>query len=184
MVMLEGTGVLCTRRSRELAVQHVGSETLVYDEARHQAFCLNPVASSVWLLADGKRSVAEIATAATLALARPVSAELALFTLGELERDGLLLPSPAATTAPILQDLSRRNLLRNLTAGAVVMLPAIAVIMAPKAAQAYNGCVNCNSQQTTGSAYVMRQRAARERGIEEEQEQQQQRRRQLDSNSY
>ena len=91
------------QKLQAVTVQHIGAETLVYDEARHQAFCLNPTSATVWNLADGTRTPAQIAAAATLALAAPVSEPLVLFTLAELRRDGLLAPkSLAAVPPPVL----------------------------------------------------------------------------------
>lgn len=124
----------------QMVVQRVGAETLVYDERRHKAFCLNETSSVVWTLADGKRTVAQISTAAAVELKYPVSEELVHFALQQLRADGLMeLPPVAANAATV----SRRVVLQRLGVGGALLLPAVAAIVAPTAAQAYNGCVDC-----------------------------------------
>ena len=121
--------------------QRVGAETLVYDESRHQAFCLNQSSSVIWRLANGERTLAEIRAAASLELETLVSEEFVLFALDELRRDGLVEPLMTAKDRPTI---SRRILLQRLGAGSALLLPAVASIIAPTAAQAYSGCVDCS----------------------------------------
>src|ERR1700678_159029 len=73
-----------------ISIQQVGTETLVYDEQRHKAFCLNEVSSIIWRLADGEHTVAQISAAASLQLKAAVNEEIVLFALEELRRDGLI----------------------------------------------------------------------------------------------
>jgi hypothetical protein len=134
--------------THSLTIQHVGLETLIYDERRHQAFCLNPVSSAVWALCDGSHSPAEIAVKVALELKHPVSEGLVLLALEELRRDALLV---AGSVPVALADLSRREIMRKLGTGAALLLPAIAMIAAPRAAEAYNGGVD-------GSPQALRQR--------------------------
>ena len=51
-----------TRRSR-LLVRELPDELLVYDQERHRAHCLNRTAAAVFRLADGTRSVDDLAHA-------------------------------------------------------------------------------------------------------------------------
>ena len=140
----------------QVTVQHLGAETLVYDESRHQAFCLNPTSAAVWNLADGTRTPAQIAAAASLSLKDLVTTELVEFALHQLRNDGLL--EPAVTTLPAVAPVSRRAMLQSLGASSMLLLPAIAVIFAPHAAQAYGGCFDCST--SVGSS----QNAATPRG--------------------
>lgn len=130
-------------------MQPVGGETLVYDERRHRAFCLNRSSSVMWRLADGTRSVEEIRVAAEAELGAAVSAELVRFALGELQREGLVEWSTALAREP---EVSRRAMLQRMGASAAVLLPAIAAILAPTAAQAYSGCVDCSATQSAQAA--------------------------------
>ena len=84
-------------RIREhVSIQQIGTETLVYDERRHLAFCLNESSSVIWSLANGERTIAQISGAASLQLKTPVSEDLVLFAFNELRRDGLMEPTPNA----------------------------------------------------------------------------------------
>jgi hypothetical protein len=143
-----------SRILEHLSIQQIGTETLVYDERRHRAFCLNKSSAVIWRLADGERSIAEISRAASLELDAPVSEELVLFALDELQRDSLVQPAPIAEARTAI---SRRAMLRKLGAGGALLLPAVAAIVAPTAAQAYGGCVDCSVSQ---AAKARKQRAA------------------------
>jgi Coenzyme PQQ synthesis protein D (PqqD) len=121
------------RICRDLSVEQIGAETLVYDERRHKAFCLNITSSAIWRRCDGTQTVEQIAAAVTLELAAPITADLVLFALGELRRDGLL---EADATVPAT-GLSRRDMVQKIGIRAALLLPVIAAIVAPKAAQAY-----------------------------------------------
>lgn len=122
-----------SRRTRHLSIQHVGSETLVYDEHTHTAMCLNAISAAVWNRCDGKASPEQIAAAVTVALGMPVSEDVVLMSLQELARQGLLestMPVPAAM-------LSRRDMMVKMGFRAAMLVPVITAIAAPKAAQAY-----------------------------------------------
>ena len=144
--------------AQDMTVQHVGPEILVYDERRHQAFCLNATSAAVWNLADGTRTPAQIAAAATLALAAPVAVEVVDFALAELGRDGLLETAPAALSLPTAPAVSRRVMMQSLGASSVLLVPVVAAILAPKAAQAYGGCFDCSN--SIGAQRRMQSRAA------------------------
>jgi hypothetical protein len=137
-----------------LSIQQIGTETLVYDERRHLAFCLNGSSSVIWHLANGERSIAQISQAASLELGTPISEELVSFALKELQKDGLVRPTPVAAAA---KTISRRAMLQRLGAGGAMFLPIVSAIVAPTAAQAYGGCVDCSSSQ---AARAKRQKAA------------------------
>jgi hypothetical protein len=123
-----------------LSIQQVGTETLVYDERRHKAFCLNRVSSVIWRLANGERTVAQIGAEAVLKLKAPITQGVVLFALDELRQQGLIEHSVSTAAA---SNVSRRIALQRLGVGAALMLPLVAAIVAPTAAQAYSGCVDC-----------------------------------------
>ncbi len=133
---------------QNFSVQKVGVETLVYDELRHRAFCLNRTSSAIWRMCDGTRTVANMAEAATLELGAPVSDEVVRLALADLRRDGLV----EAELAPAIPaEISRRRLLRTLGATAL-LLPSIAAVAPLPAAAQYNGCFDCTDTPATGSA--------------------------------
>jgi len=142
-------------------VQHIGQETLVYSEEFHKAFCLNPLAAQVWGLLDGVRTPEQLATAVTSMLSMRVTEDLVLFTLSELQRDGLVDEVAQSTTAFVAPN--RRDLIRQMGVGALAMLPVVAAVMAPTAAQAYTGCLNCNVISGPPNAMLKQQAVAQQR---------------------
>jgi hypothetical protein len=126
---------------RQISTQQVGQELLVYDEIRHKAFCLNATSAAIWKMCDGKQTVPQITSVVTLQLAAHVTEEIVQFALDELRAEGLLELDPLSVPLPVL---SRRQLVQKLGAGAAMLLPVVAAVMAPKAAEAYNGCVDCD----------------------------------------
>jgi hypothetical protein len=123
-----------------ICIEQIGPETLIYDERSHKAFCLNATSSSVWRKCDGAHTVEQIAAAVTLELAMPVSEELVQYALGELRHDGLLEASPVSTAVP---EISRRDMMQKLGFRAALLLPVVAMVIAPKAAHATSGCIDC-----------------------------------------
>ncbi len=133
------------RRVRGVSVQSVGQETLVYDELRHKAFCLNPISSLVWRLSEGRRDAAQIADAASVELKHPVTQEIVLYALAQLQQDGLLESGPVEHVA------SRRELVKKLGFGAAMLMPVVTAVFAPEAAEAYGkggGCLLPNTRVT------------------------------------
>lgn len=122
----------------QIAVQPVGVETLVYDEQRHLAFCLNASAGAVWRLADGTRTIAELAEAATAEMGVVMEEEIVRVALDELHAHGLI--EAAESGAGV--SMSRRTMIARI--GIAAMIPVVASIIAPTAAQAYSGCVDCS----------------------------------------
>jgi len=131
------------RVTQDIAIQQVGDETLLYDERRHMAFCLNRIAAAVWNHCDGSHDPAQIANKLTLLLTHPVSTEIVEFALAQLRKDGLLQETIAALHPAEFAGISRRSLMARAGAGAIMLLPVVAAVMAPRAAQAYNGCADC-----------------------------------------
>jgi hypothetical protein len=135
-------------RREQITVQAVGDETLLYDEQRHMAFCLNATASAVWLLADGTRNVAEIAAAAGAEISRDFCEDVVHVALHDLRSNGLVAEDEGVASGDAAeaatQLVSRRKMLTRLGMGAAALLPVVASIVAPTAAQAYSGCVDCS----------------------------------------
>ena len=127
---------------RHVSIQQIGAETLVYDELRHKAFCLNESSSVIWRLADGEHTIEQMKVEASVELKTEVSEEFVLFALEQLRDDGLVEPFARIVDGPAM---SRRALLRTLGVSGALLVPMIAAVLAPPAAQAYNGCVDCSS---------------------------------------
>jgi hypothetical protein len=144
---------------QHISTQQVGAETLVYDELRHRAFCLNASSSVVWRLADGTRTVAEISAAASEELCASLSEELVRYAVEELRCDGLMEAAGSHGEEFIgpgmhvteRRAISRRAMLQRLGVGGALLLPVVASIVAPTAAQAYSGCVDCSIASPRGA---------------------------------
>ncbi len=138
-------------RQDELVVEELPDETLVYDLKRHKARCLNRTAALVWQHCDGQTTVPELAALLGEQLATPTDEAVVWMALDRLGRAHLLreqvtLPAERAR-------YSRREVLRTLgrAAGVTVLLPVVASIVAPEAAQAAS-CVTlavCQSRPKT-----------------------------------
>ena len=114
------------RRATGLTSEELDGETLLYVEATHRAFCLNPGATRVWGSIDGIRDVAAIARRTS------IEPELVGATLREMGESGLLTEIPNLPTI----DLSRRRLVR----AGLVTIPLILAITVPRAAEAASNC--------------------------------------------
>jgi hypothetical protein len=122
-------------------IQHVGTETLLYDEIRHKAFCLNQVSGLIWKLAEKPRTLKQLAEAASSELQHPVSEDIVRFALADLDRDGLL--EPRAESHDLMAP-SRREMVKKLGVGAALMMPLVTSVFAPTPAFAstpHGGCL-------------------------------------------
>jgi hypothetical protein len=119
-----------------VTLQEVESETLIYDESSHKAWCLNRSSACIWRLCDGRTSVEQIAAKASIELGSPVNDELVLLTLTEL-REQALLEADSFHHAP--GGLTRREVIGRAGMAAVALLPVIAALAVPPAASALSG---------------------------------------------
>lgn len=88
-------------RKDHLLAQPIGDELVIYDQRTHQSHRLNRTAAHVWWLADGSRSLPDLAASLRKWLvidAKPVqveeSEELVRHALDELDQEGLLVRGP------------------------------------------------------------------------------------------
>ncbi len=147
-------------RYKQLLVQDLEDEILVYDLRSHRAYCLNAMAARIWKACDGKTTVAAIA--AQLASHHKGSIGLDVIHLGlyNLARSGLLDEWPS--WLPAKGAVSRRDLLRELGKTAAVIAPVVAALAVPNASQAATcpcpgirsgdsclGCVGCCGRRCT-----------------------------------
>jgi hypothetical protein len=117
-----------------LVIHDLPDEVLVYDRERAVAHCLNQTAALVWRACDGTRTPQEIARKLTADLDAPLSEDLVLLALTQLDKFHLLEPS--AVRAQPYPAMSRRQMVRTLGVAAAVALPVITSIVAPTPAQA------------------------------------------------
>ena len=120
-------------RQKDLVVQELPDELMLYDLKRHKAHCLNTTAALVWNHCNGRTTVAEMAALLEKEVGSPVDQEVVLYALDKLSKANLLeeqLDLPAAN------GLSRRRMMKRLGAGAMVALPVVVSLVSPIAAQA------------------------------------------------
>lgn len=126
-----------TARRRNLVIQELPGEVLVYDLDTHKAMCLNESAALVWRTCDGNASVADIVRHFESSGRGKVTEDFVWLAIDQLNESGLL----ENDIAPRFQGQSRRQVLKNIGLATVVALPLIASIVAPSNAL---GNVNCS----------------------------------------
>jgi Coenzyme PQQ synthesis protein D (PqqD) len=119
-----------------LVIREFPDELVVYDTATHRAHCLNATAALVFLHSDGRRSVRDLAVlvAGTSADADEAPVHAALERLAEA---GLLERQPG----PHRPELRRREVLRQVGLGAVVLAPVVTSLLVPSPAEAAATCI-------------------------------------------
>jgi hypothetical protein len=122
-----------SRRS-EIVVQEFEKEILIYDLSINKAYCLNETSTLVYQLCDGKNTVADICNLISKKLHQPVTEDLVWLALDSFKKDNLLEQSEQFEID--FNNLSRRQVIRKIGLGSVVMLPLISSIVAPLSAQA------------------------------------------------
>jgi hypothetical protein len=122
-------------RTTGLVVRQLPDELVVYDKESHQAHCLNRTAAVVFLHADGRRTLKEIA-----ALVGPgAGRETVQAALDQLAAAGLLEGAPAEP-APTRREVRRRG-----GVGAAVLAPIVASLLVPTPAEAAATCIPVSS---------------------------------------
>lgn len=121
-------------RRAALLVQELPDELLVYDKKRHQAHCLNRMASLIWRLCDGETTPTGLAERVGEALHAPIPEEVIWHGLDQLRQFDLLEaanPPPAGRA-----HLGRREMIVEVGGLIGVALPLVLSITAPIAADA------------------------------------------------
>ena len=123
-------------RSKNLLVEELAEETLVYDLETNKASSLNPTAAMVWRHCDGKTDSAEVARLVAARFNAPESEDLVTLAVGRLAKAGLL--EGAALSNVDTSGITRRAVMKKLalTGGLALLLPAIHSIVAPTPAEA------------------------------------------------
>jgi Coenzyme PQQ synthesis protein D (PqqD) len=117
-------------RHKDLVVQDLNNEVLIYDLRRDKAFCLNETASAVWHACDGTNTLADIGK-------QIGSSDIAWLALNDLKRVGLI--EHTIETPIKFKGMSRRDIITKIAAGSILALPMITGLYAPVAAQAGSG---------------------------------------------
>jgi hypothetical protein len=137
---LEGNSLISPNEAKpkslkrdQLVVEELGTELMIYDQKRNQAFCLNQKAAFVWQHCDGQSTAASIAAQMEQSLGEPVDQKVVEFALQNLAQDGLLEPF---SLLPFVQaGMSRRDVIQKIGVRAAVALPLVTALLVatPKA---------------------------------------------------
>lgn len=123
-------------RNRDLVVQDVPDEVLVYDLKNNKAHCLNSTAAEVWRHCDGRRSAGDIASSLTAVKGLPVNEEIVWLAIDQLKDIDLL--ENANVQRP--GSMNRRDAIRKAGFAAAIALPIVASLAAPTSALAATSC--------------------------------------------
>jgi hypothetical protein len=119
-------------KRKNAVVRQLGDEFLVYDLKTNKAHCLNRMAGEVWMLCDGKTTVAEITRKLRNDCDSFVDETVIEVALSRLQKAGLMEQGSSKSEQIVT---SRRAALRKVMATAALALPVVASIRVPTAAQ-------------------------------------------------
>jgi len=139
--------VLPFAKNKNIVIQEIADELLVYDLETNKAHNLNATAAMVWKLCDGKRSALEISDEMSKRLKTLVSEELIALALNQLARDNLL---ENHNEDSFLNGLSRREVIKRIGFGSLIALPIVSTLVAPEAAFAQSCTTNNTNCATNG----------------------------------
>ncbi len=118
-------------RTKEIVVQELKNDTLVYDLNTDKAHHLNETVATVWKHCDGETTAKEIAQGLAEQLSTKVGEDFVWLALDELQKANLL---DAKVAKSDFTKLSRRKVLFRY-APIAVALPVVMSLVAPASAQ-------------------------------------------------
>lgn len=125
-------------KKENIVVQAAENEVLVYDLNTNQAHCLNSTAAFVWQACDGKSSVDSISAALAEKSGKQVPQEIVWMAIEQLQERDLV----ETTSIPV--GTSRREAIKKAGLAAMIALPIVASLAAPKSVMASTSCL-CNA---------------------------------------
>ncbi len=140
-------------RTKEIIVQEVDDECLVYDLNTNKALCLNTISAEIWKRCDGINSVREVADIIGKQMKIKLDEDFIWLAIADLEKNKLLAEKANRPTE--FENLSRRKVLFKYALPSL-MLPIIASIVAPSAVMAQSTALlaigmSCSSNGQCGS---------------------------------
>jgi hypothetical protein len=134
-------------RQKQLLVEQIGDDVVIFDQERKRAHRLNKTSAIVWRHCDGNRAIEDLTMVLKQELNDAADENLVLLSLSQLEA-AHLLEQPVKLTSQQART-SRREFVRKIGAVGVVslLLPVITTMMVPTPAQAQT-CSQCNGECT------------------------------------
>ena len=123
-------------RHKELVIQEMPDEVLVYDMNTNKAHCLNPSAAFVWRACNGNNSIDDIVSQFESNGKGKVTENFVWLAIDQLQENGLLENS----IAPRFEGQSRRQVIKKIGLASMVTVPLIASLVAPQNALAVGSC--------------------------------------------
>lgn len=124
-------------RTKDLVMQELKDEVLLYDLKLNKAFCLNLPSAQIWQLCNGNYSVSDIRNELSQKLKKEITEDYVWLALDQLNSNNLL-----SNGSEIISDsngLTRRAAIRKVGLATLMTLPIISSIVAPTAAHAQSG---------------------------------------------
>lgn len=126
-------------RKQNIVVQQLEDEVLVYDLLKNKAFCLNKTSAVIWQSCNGERTIEEIAEVSGTTLNAAVTSEMVWLALEQFKKDNLLEENTGEMS--LFNGMSRREVIRKVSAGSLIALPIVSSLVAPMAVHAQSVCV-------------------------------------------
>ena len=118
-------------RDKDLVIQKLNDEIVVYDLKTNNALYLNETSAAIWNLCNGSRSVSDIRKKLRDEFDTVVSSDFINFAIYQLRRDKLL--SGDDEIDRYLKKFSGRWAIKKLGHGSMMALPSITSVTAPTA---------------------------------------------------
>ena len=127
-------------RNADLILTATDDELIIFDVEAEQIHHLDAVSAAVWQHCDGRRSMAEVAAAATDALGARVDVDAVAIAAAKLDEARLLVEAVA------IPRMSRRIFGRRVAMAGAAAVPAVVSITAPHASASASGdCIGNRS---------------------------------------
>ena len=119
---------------KNIVVQEIDNEVLIYDLGKNKAFCLNETSALVWEMCDGKIAISEMSEIVSKKLNSSIGEEVVWLALDQLKKFELI---DSETDVPNdYHGMSRREVIKKIGLTSMIALPVVASIVAPTAAMA------------------------------------------------
>lgn len=138
-------------RQRDILVQSIKDEVLVYDLKTNKVFCLNETSSIIWQLCNGQNDLTSIAAQFQKESNEQIPLEFIEIALEQLNKENLLENYQPRNGS--MSKRSRREMIRKAGLATAMALPIITSIIAPSAvaaASCASGLTFCNARTPFG----------------------------------
>lgn len=139
-------------RQKDLVIQDMPDEVLVFDVNTNKAHCLNPSAAFIWKACNGKNSVSDIVSQFESSVNGKIGEDFVWLALDQLQENALL----EHEITPKFAGQSRRQVVKNIGLFSVAAAPIIASLVVPQNVMAVGSCacvapLDCTIQPTCPS---------------------------------